>query len=209
MIKTIGEQHIGHTGQTLAVIVALTVLLALIGTTLACLNTGVRVTYSMSKDKEMPSLLGFLHGKHATPHTAIIILTVISAAVGAYAANPYQVDNLTQITVASNTGTFLVYGATCIIALVAFASRHDKHPIKHLLIPGIGALMNIAELLGVMYVGFSEGTGTTPGNYVKAIGVVVIWCIIGFIWVIFNPNKHHAKKVADDRTGPTKVPIGV
>jgi basic amino acid/polyamine antiporter, APA family len=209
MIKTIGEQHIGHTGQTLAVVVAFTVLLALIGTTLACLNTGVRVTYSMSKDKEMPSLLGFLHGKYATPHTAIIVLTLISAAVGAYAANPYQVDNLTQITVASNSGTFLVYGATCIIALIAFASRHDKHPIKHLLIPGIGALMNILELLGVMYVGFSEGTGTTPGNYVKAIGVVVIWCIIGFIWVAFNPNRRHAKKVVDDRTGPTKVPISV
>jgi amino acid transporter len=209
MIKSIGEQHFGHTGQTLAVLVALTVLLALIGTTLACLNTGVRITYSMSKDREMPSLLRFLHGKYATPHSAIIILTIISAAVGAYAANPYQVDNLTQITVASNTGTFLVYGATCLIALVAFASRHDKHPIKHLLIPGVGALMNIAELLGVMYVGFSEGTGTTPGNYVKAIGVVVIWCIIGFIWVMVNPNKHHAKKVADDRTGPTRVPIGV
>src|SRR5262249_30995421 len=49
MLKTI-------TGTTtVPVIVALTVLLALIGTTLACLNTGVRVTYSMARDKEMPS----------------------------------------------------------------------------------------------------------------------------------------------------------
>jgi amino acid transporter len=207
MIKSIGEQHLGHTGQTLAVIVALTVLLALIGTTLACLNTGVRITYSMSKDREMPSLLRFLHGKYATPHTAIIVLTIISAAVGAYAANPYQVDNLTQITVASNSGTFLVYGATCLIALIAFASHRDKHPVKHLAIPAVGALMNIAELLGVMYVGFSEGTGTTPGNYEKAIGVVVIWCIIGFLWVKLNPSRHHAKKVADERTRPAKVSV--
>jgi len=62
MIHTIGERNLGHSGTTLAVIVALTVLLALIGTTLACVNTGVRVTYSMSKDNEMPSLLGWLHG---------------------------------------------------------------------------------------------------------------------------------------------------
>jgi amino acid transporter len=67
MIHTVAEQHLGHSGTTLAVIVALTVLLALIGTTLACVNTGVRVTYSMSKDKEMPSVLGWLHGKWATP----------------------------------------------------------------------------------------------------------------------------------------------
>ena len=207
MIKSIGEQHLGHSGQTLAVIVALTVLLALIGTTLACLNTGVRITYSMSKDKEMPSLLRFLHGKYATPHTAIIVLTIISAAVGAYAANPYQVDNLTQITVASNSGTFLVYGATCLIALIAFASHRDKHPVKHLLIPAVGAIMNVLELLGVMYIGFSEGTGTTPGNYTKAIGIVVIWCIIGFIWVKFNPGWHHAKKVVEERMGPSRVSV--
>ena len=207
MIKSIGEQHLGHSGQTLAVIVALTVLLALIGTTLACLNTGVRITYSMSKDKEMPSLLRFLHGKYATPHTAIIVLTIISAAVGAYAANPYQVDNLTQITVASNSGTFLVYGATCLIALIAFASHRDKHPVKHLLIPAVGAIMNVLELLGVMYIGFSEGTGTTPGNYTKAIGIVVIWCIIGFIWVKFNPGRHHAKKVVEERMGPSRVSV--
>ena len=49
---------------------AVTVLLALVGTTLACLNTGVRVTYAMAKDKEMPGILGLLHGKYATPHGA-------------------------------------------------------------------------------------------------------------------------------------------
>jgi len=46
---------------------AFTVVLALIGTTLACLNTGVRITYAMSKDKELPSIFGLLHGRFATP----------------------------------------------------------------------------------------------------------------------------------------------
>jgi len=108
MIRTIGDRYISNTGQTLAVVVALTVLLALIGTTLACLNTGVRVTYSMAKDKEMPSILGLLHGKFATPHGGIFILVALSAVIGIFGANPYQVDNLTQITLASNVGTFLV-----------------------------------------------------------------------------------------------------
>jgi APA family basic amino acid/polyamine antiporter len=199
MLHTIGEQHFGHSGTTLAVIVALTVLLALIGTTLACVNTGVRVTYSMSKDNEMPSVLGWLHGRFATPHGAIIIMTVVAAALGAFGVNPYQVDNLTQITLASNIGTFLVYGATCIIALVAFASRHDKHLVKHIVLPGLGAAMNVVEMLAVFYIAFSEGTGTTPGNAIKALLVVAIWAVAGVVWATVNPKKHVARKVVEDR----------
>jgi len=187
-------------------VVALTVLIALIGTTLACLNTGVRVTYSMAKDKEMPAVLGLLHGDFATPHAGIWILVTLSAALGIFGANPKQVDNLTQITLASNTGTFLVYGFTCIIALVAFAGRHDHHPIKHLVVPGIGAIMNIAELVGVLYIALT-GSGTSPGDAMKAIGVVVVWCLIGFVWVMANPNKRHALQVHQDKlASPDPVP---
>src|SRR6266568_9495884 len=152
----------------------------------------------MGKEMEMPSVLGLLHGRFATPHGGIWVLVALSAVLGIFGANPYQVDNLTQITLASNTGTFLVYGGTCIITLVAFASRHDKHPVKHYLIPGLGALMNIAELLGVVYIA-ATGSGTTPGDAYKALAVVAAWCVAGFIWVAVNPNKHHARRVTTDR----------
>jgi APA family basic amino acid/polyamine antiporter len=196
MLKTIGDQSLSHSGTSVSVVVAITVLIALIGTTLACLNTGVRVTYSMAKDKEMPGILGLLHGEFATPHAGIWILVTISAALGVFGADPHQVDNLTQITLASNTGTFLVYGFTCVIAIVAFASRHDRHPVKHYVIPGVGAVMNIAELLGVIYIA-ATGSGTTPGDAYKALGVVILWCIIGFIWVMSNPNMRGSKVLSD------------
>jgi basic amino acid/polyamine antiporter, APA family len=61
---------------------AATVFLALIGTTLSCINTGARVTYAMGKDKELPDSMGLLHSKNATPHRAIWLLAVISAVVG-------------------------------------------------------------------------------------------------------------------------------
>jgi APA family basic amino acid/polyamine antiporter len=206
MIHTIAEQHLGHTGTTVSLIVAITVLLALIGTTLACVNTGVRVTYSMSKDKEMPSILGLLHGDYATPHAGIWILTILSAALGVFGSVPWQVDNLTQITYASNLGTFLVYGATCAIAVIAFASRHDKNIAKHIILPGIGCLMNVAEMIFVLYIAVT-GSGTTPADAYKAIGVVVIWCLIGFVWVNANPNKHHAKGVHEERKGQDTIAV--
>ena len=61
---------------------AATVFLALIGTTLSCINTGARVTYAMGKDKELPDSMGMLHARNSTPHRAIWTLAMISAVVG-------------------------------------------------------------------------------------------------------------------------------
>ena len=58
---------------------AITVFLALIGTTLSCINTGARVTYAMGRDEEVPTHFGILHGKNATPHRCIWTLATLSA----------------------------------------------------------------------------------------------------------------------------------
>ena len=200
MLKTVGDKMLSHTGTTIGLIVAFTVMLALVGTTLACLNTGVRVTYSMAKDKEMPGILSLLHGRYATPHGGIWVLTAFSALLGIYGVK--SVNNLTQITLASNTGTFIVYGMTCIVTLVAFASRPDRHPVKHKVIPALGATMNVAELLGVIYIAVKAGGDSSKNAYI-ALAVVVVWIILGFVWNAFNPNKHHAKQVLSERRKPT------
>jgi amino acid transporter len=179
-------------GKTISLIIAATVLIALIGTTLACLNTGVRVTYAMARDKEMPSLLSLLHGEFATPHGGIWVLTIISAFIGMYGVR--NVDNLTQITIASNVGTFLVYGATCLIAIVAFASHHDKNIGKHYIVPGVGALMNVAMLVAVIYLGM-VGIPAVKHDYLKALAADAVWIIIGVVWVMANPKMRGSKLI--------------
>jgi basic amino acid/polyamine antiporter, APA family len=74
----------GH-GRTFMLWEAATVLLALVGTTLSCINTGARITYAMGKDQEAPSQLGLLHPRNLTPHRAIWTLAVISAIFGCLA----------------------------------------------------------------------------------------------------------------------------
>ena len=74
----------GH-GRTFMLIEAITVFLALIGTTLSCINTGARVTYAMGKDQEVPEHFGMLHDKNLSPHRAIWTLAVISAVIGVIA----------------------------------------------------------------------------------------------------------------------------
>ncbi len=66
---------------------AITVFLALIGTTLACMNTGARVTYAMGKDDEAPEHFGMLHAGSLSPRRAIWTLAVISAVIGVIAVS--------------------------------------------------------------------------------------------------------------------------
>jgi amino acid transporter len=68
---------------------AVTVFLALIGTTLSCMCTGARVTYAMGRDDEVPSHFGMLHGRNLTPHRAIWVLAGVSSVIGIFAVLMY------------------------------------------------------------------------------------------------------------------------
>ena len=83
MMIMVGDALFGAgRGRIFMLVEAATVFLALIGTTLSCINTGARVTYAMGKDKELPDSMGALHSRNLTPHRAIWTLAIISAVVG-------------------------------------------------------------------------------------------------------------------------------
>ncbi|HKM99921.1 MAG TPA: APC family permease [Candidatus Binataceae bacterium] len=86
MMTIVGNVMLGGHGEAFMLVEALTVFLALIGTTLSCINTGARVTYAMGRDEEVPEHFGLLHGENLTPHRAIWTLATLSAVLGAYAA---------------------------------------------------------------------------------------------------------------------------
>lgn len=88
MMIIVGDALLGHgNGKYFMLAEAFTVFLALIGTTLACMNTGARVTYAMGKDDEVPEHFGVLHAKSLTPRKAIWTLATISAVIGCIACS--------------------------------------------------------------------------------------------------------------------------
>ncbi|MBF0492977.1 MAG: APC family permease [Deltaproteobacteria bacterium] len=91
MMVIVGSWLFGsyEAGRAFMLVQALTVFLALIGTTLSCLSTGARVTYAMGRDNEVPSHFGLLHGKKLTPHRAIWTLAIISAIIGVVTCTLY------------------------------------------------------------------------------------------------------------------------
>jgi amino acid transporter len=88
MMIIVGDGLLGHgNGKYFMLAEAFTVFLALIGTTLSCMNTGARVTYAMGRDNEAPEHFGVLHAKSLTPRRAIWTLAFISAIIGVIAVS--------------------------------------------------------------------------------------------------------------------------
>jgi basic amino acid/polyamine antiporter, APA family len=198
-------------GRAFMLIQALTVFLALIGTTLACLNTGARVTYAMGRDKEVGAHFGLLHGKNLTPHRAIWTLAILSIVIGMITVTTYlggttpaaldkhnawysfgifspafytTVPNSFLITtLVSNFGTFLLYMTTCIVAIVAFREHHMFNGIKHVLIPVFGLLANLACMLFYLIGPFSVAGMSWHESYI-ALGAAALWGIYG--WIYFS-----------------------
>jgi basic amino acid/polyamine antiporter, APA family len=202
MATIIGDKMLGGNGIAFAIIMAVTVTIALVGTALSCQNTGVRVTYAMGKDTELPLIFGFLHGRFRTPHVAVMVLTTISAIIGAYGV--LNIDNLTQVTLISNIGTFLLYGMTCIVCLVAFAGFKGRGFFSTMVAPTAGLLLNIAMLIGVLIVAITTGGGSTRTDTIIAGVFCVAWLVIGFAFLyirqqvtgvpILHPEDHKVKK---------------
>jgi basic amino acid/polyamine antiporter, APA family len=86
MMQIVGTWVFGspQAGWWFMFIQAITVFLALIGTTLACVNTGARVTFAMGRDDELAGNLGVLHTKNLTPHRAVWTLAIISIIIGIF-----------------------------------------------------------------------------------------------------------------------------
>ena len=186
MVRLIGDAMLGGNGFILMIIIAITVALAVVGTTLAAINTAVRVSFAMAQDKEMPEMLGALHEKHASPHVGVWVLVVVSAILGSVGV--LNVTALTGITLASNIGTFALYALICGLTFVTFVGREEFSSVKHAIIPFLGLVGNIGLLVGVVFIGL-----TTPGVSEDATKMALYitggWGLVSVIYLVWNSKK--------------------
>jgi basic amino acid/polyamine antiporter, APA family len=176
----VGNRLLGGIGFGLMVTMAVTVVLALLGTTLSCINTAARVSYAMSKDREMPEILGALHGRFASPARAIWALVVVSCVIAAIGVQ--SVVGLTGIALASNFGTFALYGMTCLWTLIAFSGRRDASLVKHKVVPALGVLANLGMLVSILYLYIIGGADSKKEAYV-CFGIAAAWAFVSIVYV--------------------------
>jgi basic amino acid/polyamine antiporter, APA family len=220
----------GH-GRAFMLIEAITVFLALIGTTLACINTGARVTYAMSKDEEVPEHFGILHEKNLSPHKAIWTLAVVTIIFGclglvmyfgdggaptdaAIAALPHGFwssfgylshdtmaklpNSFTTVTLASNFGTFLLYGLSCFTCMIAYHKHPNFSFFKHWLIPAFGVIANLV-CMSFYLIGPFMGYGTKMEPYL-ALGIAAVWAIYGIIYFTISSKRQGKTTLVTART---------
>ena len=196
-------------GKAFMLVQASTVFLALVGTTLSCINTGARVTYAMGRDEEVPSHFGLVHGKTLSPHRAIWTLAGLSAVIGIITVavylggtTPAALDKhnfwygfgifspatyaklpntLVVITLISNFGTFLLYMTTCVIAMVAFKEHHTFNGFKHMFIPLFGLVANLGCMLFYLIGPFTVSGMSWKEPYI-ALGIAGLWGLYGLFY---------------------------
>jgi amino acid transporter len=198
-------------GKAFMLVQAGTVLLALIGTTLSCINTGARVTYAMGRDEEVPSHFGLVHGRTLSPHRAIWTLVFISIVIGIISVSVYLGEQSTApaaldkhnlwysfgifspdaytklpntlviITLISNFGTFMLYMMTCAIAIVAFKEHHTFNGFKHFVVPVFGLVANLVCMLFYLIGPFMVSGMSWKEPYI-ALAVAAAWGIYGIVY---------------------------
>ena len=190
MAILVGNTVLHGIGFGLMITIAVTVAMAILGTTLSCLNTAVRISYAMSKDEEMPEILGAMHGKFATPHKAIWVLVIVLAGIALIGVQ--SVVGLTGITLASNFGTFVLYALTCIWTIVAFQGRKERSLLKHSLVPWLGLLANVAMLIAILYL-YIIGNADSKHEALICFALTGAWGVISLIYVmVTNARKQRA-----------------
>ncbi|MGD0694165.1 MAG: APC family permease [Terriglobia bacterium] len=231
MMIVVGDALLGSgRGKIFMLCEAATVFLALIGTTLSCMNTGARVTYAMGKDRGLGGNLGMLHGKHLTPHRAIWTLATISAVVGCLTVVMYFGDgsapadsaiqalphgfwsswgytthdkmaalpnSFLTMGLASNFGTFLLYGLSCVTCLVCFHGHPKFKFIRHAVIPVFGLVANLA-CMAFYLIGPFMGYGSKM-EPLLALGIALVWAIYGGIYFVRATKQTGRTTLVPDR----------
>jgi hypothetical protein len=101
-------------------------------------------------------------------------------------------NSLLALTLTSNFGTFILYGLSCFLCIVAYHGRPDHKLVRHTLIPAFGLIANLTCM--AFYVAgpfFNLGTKMEP---LTALGISAIWGIYGAIYFL-RASKAKGKSV--------------
>jgi len=110
-------------------------------------------------------------------------------------------NTLLMVTLTSNFGTFILYGFSCTLCMVAYHKHANFNFLKHMAIPVFGILANVAcmvfYLVGPVY---GYGSKKEP---LLALGISFVWGIYGAIYFIISGKKKGRTALIADRGAST------
>ena len=186
LAKLIGDHLLGGVGFGLMISMAITVAIAIVGTTLSCMNTAMRISAGMAEDRELPTMMGFIDRKFGTPHMALGTLIIVTSVIAAIGVR--SVVGLTGIALASNLGTFVLYGLTCAWTIIAFKGRQEFNLLKHGLIPVLGIVTNVVMAGAIIYL-YSVGNADAQAEADICFLIAGAWGLVSLAYVVLTSVK--------------------
>ncbi|HZR46076.1 MAG TPA: hypothetical protein VFA47_05210, partial [Candidatus Manganitrophaceae bacterium] len=136
-------------------------------------------------------------GRFATPHRMIWVLVVVSCFIAAVGVQ--SVVGLIGITLASNLGTFVLYGLTCIWTMIAFAGRREYSFLKHGVVPVLGLVANLAMLAAIIYL-YVIGNADSKMEAYICFAISGAWAAISALYVVINSIRSGRALIGAPRT---------
>jgi nitrogen regulatory protein PII len=171
------------------------------------MNTAMRITAGIADSRELPSGLSFIHPDFRTPHMALVALVVAVSVIAIIGVQ--SVVGLTGIALASNLGTFILYGLTCVWTIVAFKDRKDFNSLKHAVVPGLGVLFNALMTIAILYlyiIGNADAKAEARICFIIAGG----WALLGLVYVAMTTvRKTYRFKMVSGMIRPEQLNIVV
>jgi APA family basic amino acid/polyamine antiporter len=186
----IGDALLAGNGFALMLVLSITCAIVLFGLLLAAINMGVRVSFLMAQDREIPDVLGMLHDDFATPYAAVWILSVVSGVIAVLGTLDPVV--LSGFVLAANAGVFLLYALICGMTFSAFRGKSEFRWIRHALLPGAGILMNGGMIAAWVVLGLSAG-GPSRISTLWAIATIAVWGAIGGVFLFLARRRQPQK----------------
>jgi nitrogen regulatory protein PII len=131
-----------------------------------------------------------------------VVVSSIIAAIGIQ-----SVVGLTGITLASNFGTFVLYGLVCVWTIIAFKDRADFNVLKHRIIPIAGLILNLLMLVGIIYLNV---TGTADNKTEAQICFYIAggFALVSFLYVMMTTvTKNYSMKMITAMIRPEKLGV--
>jgi len=154
-----GTHFLGTAGGT---IISAGAIISITGNLNILLLSGSRIPFAMAEQKQLPELIGRIHGKFFTPYVAIVLTAAVMLLM-----------TLTSSFVAALTisaiARLVTYGATC-LALIVF--RRKSGPAEFHL-PGGAIIAVLAMILIVWLLYNSTGYEAKVASIVAAVGLLI------------------------------------
>lgn len=180
LIKQVVDEVCGGGGFAYMIILAISVALAVFGSTLAAMNTAVRFSQAMAEDGEFPNMFA-AQSKNGTPGKGIMVQVIFTGVLGSVGALG-GVMTLTAVTLASNVGTFFLYTGVCVVTIVAFSGTEGGKPLVQKFVPILGIFLNQLMIFSILIIGILSGGDTAIATYI-ALVLTLLWTAVAcFYW---------------------------